>query len=140
MALIVPELFLTAAGLVRLIMATVVPRAQEKQIALWSIASLVVTGVLLAIPASSGQAARSAFGGMFAADGFALFFKVLILAAVVVTILFSLRFVGESPYPSGEYYGLLLFATVGMMFMVSGTRSEEHTSELQTRQYLVCRL
>jgi NADH-quinone oxidoreductase subunit N len=121
MALIVPELFLTAAGLVLLIMATVVPRAQEKQIALWSIASLVVTGVLLAIPASSGQAARSAFGGMFAADGFALFFKVLILAAVVVTILFSLRFVGESPYPSGEYYGLLLFATVGMMFMVSGT-------------------
>lgn len=121
MALIVPELFLTAAGLVLLIMATVVPRAQEKQIALWSIASLVVTGVLLAIPASSGPAARSAFGGMFAADGFALFFKVLILAAVVVTILFSLRFVGESPYPSGEYYGLLLFATVGMMFMVSGT-------------------
>ncbi len=121
MALIVPELFLTAAGLVLLIMATVVPRAQEKQIALWSIASLVVTGVLLAIPASSSQAARSAFGGMFAADGFALFFKVLILAAVVVTILFSLRFVGESPYPSGEYYGLLLFATVGMMFMVSGT-------------------
>ena len=121
MALIVPELFLTAAGLVLLVAATAVSRAQEKQIALWSIASLVVTGFLLAVPASAGAGARSAFGGMFAADGYSLFFKVLILAAGVVTILFSLRFVGDSPYPGGEYYGLLLFATVGMMFMVSGT-------------------
>jgi NADH-quinone oxidoreductase subunit N len=121
MILISPELFLTAAGLVLLVAATAVSRAQEKQIALWSIASLVVTGLLLAVPASHGPAARSAFGGMFAADGFALFFKVLILAAGVVTVLFSLRFVGDAPYPAGEYYALLLFASVGMMFMVSGT-------------------
>jgi NADH-quinone oxidoreductase subunit N len=121
MVLIVPELFLTAAGLVLLIVATVITRAQEKHLALWSIASLVVTGVLLAIPASAGSAARSGFGGMFTADGYSLFFKVLILAAGIVTILFSLRFVGESPYPGGEYYSLLLFATVGMLFMVSGT-------------------
>ena len=121
MILISPELFLTAAGLVLLVAATAVSRAQERQIAYGSIASLVVTGVLLLVPAAQGPAARSAFGGMFAADAFALFFKVLILAAGVVTILFSLRFVGDSPYPSGEYYGLLLFATVGMMFMVSGT-------------------
>src|SRR5512135_1040087 len=43
------------------------------------------------------------------------------LAVAVVTILYSLRFVGASPYPSGEYYGLILFATVGMLFMASGT-------------------
>lgn len=121
MILISPELFLTAAGLVLLVAATAVSRAKERQIASWSIASLVVTGLLLFVPLAQGPAARSAFGGMFAADSFALFFKLLILAAGVVTILFSLRFVGDSPYPSGEYYGLLLFATVGMMFMVSGT-------------------
>ena len=62
MILISPELFLTAAGLVLLVAATAVSRAQEKQIALWSIASLVVTGVLLAVPASTGADARSAFG------------------------------------------------------------------------------
>ena len=26
-----------------------------------------------------------------------------------------------SPYPGGEYYGLILFSTVGMLFMASGT-------------------
>src|SRR3712207_6873121 len=30
--------------------------------------------------------------------------------------------------------------TYEQMFIASGTRSEEHTSELQSRQYLVCRL
>ena len=120
MVLIVPELFLTTAGLAVLIFATIVDRAGERRLALWSVASLVVTGVLLAVPASAG-AARSAFGGMLAVDRYSLFFKVLILLAGIVTILFSLRFVGTSPYPGGEYYGLLLFATVGMLFMVSGT-------------------
>jgi NADH-quinone oxidoreductase subunit N len=121
MVLIVPELFLTAAGLVLLIFATIVSRAGEKALALWSVAALVVTGLLMAVPASVGAAARSGFGGMFLADGYSFFFKALILAAAVVTILFSLRFVGDSPYPGGEYYGLLLFSTVGMLFMVSGT-------------------
>ena len=31
-----------------------------------------------------------------------------------------MRFVGAAPYPGGEYYALLLFAGVGMLFMVSG--------------------
>src|SRR3712207_7929200 len=34
----------------------------------------------------------------------------------------------------------LLYAVVGSGFSVQGLRSEEHTSELQSRQYLVCRL
>jgi NADH-quinone oxidoreductase subunit N len=30
------------------------------------------------------------------------------------------RFVGDAPYPGGEYYSLLLFSGVGMLFMASG--------------------
>jgi NADH-quinone oxidoreductase subunit N len=44
-----------------------------------------------------------------------------VVLAALVTILFSLRFVGSSPYPGGEYYGLILFTTVGMLFMAAGT-------------------
>ena len=35
-------------------------------------------------------------------------------------MLASVRFVGAAPYPGGEYYALLLFSGVGMLFMVSG--------------------
>jgi len=38
----------------------------------------------------------------------------------VLTALASVRFVGNAPYPGGEYYALLLFTGVGMLFMVSG--------------------
>src|SRR3712207_8060864 len=34
----------------------------------------------------------------------------------------------------------LIVKSRGVIFLRSGTRSEEHTSELQSRQYLVCRL
>jgi NADH-quinone oxidoreductase subunit N len=57
---------------------------------------------------------------MFVLDNFAIFFKLLMLVSIVLTALASVRFVGNAPYPGGEYYALLLFTGVGMLFMVSG--------------------
>ena len=37
-----------------------------------------------------------------------------------MTVLASIQFVGRAPYPAGDYYALLLFTGVGMLFMVSG--------------------
>src|SRR3712207_7155313 len=34
----------------------------------------------------------------------------------------------------------VLITAIGMSFILQNVRSEEHTSELQSRQYLVCRL
>src|SRR3712207_8888029 len=42
----------------------------------------------------------------------------------------------EKPTQHGGWAGLAVGAAIGMIF----PRSEEHTSELQSRQYLVCRL
>lgn len=122
LAVIVPETFLTVAALALLVAAAWTPREKEKGLALAAIAALALTGALLYLAVSwAGALPRSAFGGMFTLDAFSLFFKGLVLVGTVVTILFSLRFVGSSPYPGGEYYGLLLFSTVGMLFMASGT-------------------
>jgi NADH-quinone oxidoreductase subunit N len=120
--LIIPELFLTAAGLALLIYATIVRRENEPRIAILSVASLAVTGLLLGVSMRfAGTLPRSAFGGMLVVDRFGLYFQGLVILAAIITILFSLHFVGESPYPGGEYYGLILFATVGMLFMAAGT-------------------
>lgn len=119
---ILPELVLTTLALGILLWATVVEREREKVLAWASLASLAVTAVLIPVAVSlAGALPRSAYGGMVALDGFGIFFKSLTLLAAAVTILFSLRFVGTSPYPGGEYYALLLLTTVGMMFMASGT-------------------
>jgi NADH-quinone oxidoreductase subunit N len=119
---ILPELVLTELALGILLWATVVKRENERVLAWASLASLAMTAALIPVAVSfSGNLPRAAFGGMFTLDGFGIFFKVLTLVAAAVTILYSLRFVGTSPYPGGEYYALLLFSTVGMLFMASGT-------------------
>ena len=119
---ILPELFLTQAALGLLIFAAVTKRESEGLVARLSLLSLGVTLGLLFVSASmSGTLPREVFAGMLTLDRFGIFFKVLILLACAATILFSLRFVGRSPYPGGEYYGLILFSAVGMLFMVSGT-------------------
>ena len=119
---ILPELVLTQLALGILLWATVVRKGREATLAWVSIASLAVAAVLIPVAARlSGPLPHAAFGGMLTLDRFSIFFKVLVLLATAVTILFSLRFVGTSSYPGGEYYALLLFSAVGMLFMASGT-------------------
>src|SRR3712207_8525143 len=43
-------------------------------------------------------------------------------------------------YPKRTFVGLALFTGQAFLYNAIFFRSEEHTSELQSRQYLVCRL
>jgi NADH-quinone oxidoreductase subunit N len=53
-------------------------------------------------------------------DPFFLFFGTLFLAATALVILLSVKYLEIEKEQEGEYYALLLFACVGMMFMASG--------------------
>jgi NADH-quinone oxidoreductase subunit N len=58
---------------------------------------------------------------MVALDHFAVFFKALFLLSSALTVLLSLDYLRRNDARPGEYYALILFATVGMMTMASGT-------------------
>jgi NADH-quinone oxidoreductase subunit N len=60
------------------------------------------------------------FAGTVLVDPFFVFFGFLFLAATALVILISVRYLEIEAEHSGEYYALMLFATIGMMFMVSG--------------------
>jgi NADH-quinone oxidoreductase subunit N len=53
-------------------------------------------------------------------DHFALFFGMIFLAATALIILLSIRYMEVEQENHGEFYALMLFATIGMMFMVEG--------------------
>src|SRR5271165_7060274 len=53
-------------------------------------------------------------------DGFSLIFGVIFLAATALIILLSIRYMEIEQETEGEYYALILFAAIGMMFMASG--------------------
>jgi NADH-quinone oxidoreductase subunit N len=53
-------------------------------------------------------------------DSFFLFFATVFLAATALVILLSVKYLEIEDEQEGEYYALLLFACIGMMFMASG--------------------
>ena len=78
---------------------------------------LVVAGILVSFGIGSGT--TQAFGGGFVTDGFARFMKLLILSGTALTLLLSLTYAEKEDMARFEYPVLFLFATLGMMMMVS---------------------
>jgi len=81
------------------------------------IIALVLALVLVATTASGGV--MLTFGGMFINDPFAVYFKVLILIASCLTLVMSRDYMEQQGIARFEYAILVLFATLGMLMMVS---------------------
>ena len=118
MLFILPELVLTLGSLVLMLAAAWGGQASTRAISYAAVALLIGAGIALAGPASTGG---EAFDGLWRADAFGTFAKVLIYIASGVAILIAPRFFAES---SGddlrpEYPVLMLLAAVGMGMMVS---------------------
>ena len=62
---------------------------------------------------------ESAFNESIVLDGFALFFTMIFLMAAALTILSSIHYVRLTRIHEGEFYALILFATVGMILMAA---------------------
>ena len=60
------------------------------------------------------------FSNSLLVDPFFLFFGFIFLIATALVIILSVRYLQIEDENHGEYYALMLFATVGMMFMASG--------------------
>ena len=60
------------------------------------------------------------FGGTILIDPFFVFFSFIFLASAALVILLSMRYLEIEGEHHGEFYALVLFATIGMMFMASG--------------------
>lgn len=108
---LVPEIVLTVLALIVLLSELVIKRTET--IGTLTIVSVAVTAYF--IPESFG----SAFGGMFISDGYSTFFKFIFLTSLILTVLISSRYLEIEASPHGEYYSLLMFSTIGMMFMAS---------------------
>lgn len=114
-----PEMFLVAIGLLVLLSSTIGRGIENRMAATISAGGLFVTAVLV-LWIKTIAPADPILAGMFIIDGYALFWKILLLLATGITVVLSERFIAEGDYRPGEYYALLLLATSGMLLMVSG--------------------
>jgi NADH-quinone oxidoreductase subunit N len=120
--LIVPELILTLSACVVLVLEVILPRRDRKWTAYFALAGIVMAAVslLLLWQTNRDNLPLDAFYGMVRIDGFGLVFKTIFLLAAALTIAVSLRYLDVEGEQRGEYYALILFATVGMMFLACG--------------------
>jgi len=118
---LLPELVLAACGMIVLIGGVAAGPRRGGVPALLAIASLVATAAALLWTVGRGDAGASYFFGMFVVDRFAVFFKALFLLTAALAVLLSVDYLRRHGYRAGEYHALVLFATLGMMVMASGS-------------------
>lgn len=111
-----PELTLSITAMVLLLLSVAASPAVRR-----AIPYLSLLGVALALLLCISLWGKSAyaFNRMVVLDNYALFFKTIFLITTALTVLMSIRYLKEQGYEHGEYYVLILFAAVGMMFMAS---------------------
>ena len=115
---LLPTLILTIAGILVLFWDLWMQEEERPLLAWLGLTGLVLTGVV-----SFGLFGRneSAFNGMLALDSYALFFNLIFCLAAGMTLLMSIDYLGATDIRPGEYYALILFATVGMVLMAAAT-------------------
>ena len=119
--LIVPELILTVCACLALVMEVVLPYRKSKLVAYFSLAGIALAAVSLVVQYLSGTGVPiDGFYGMIRLDGFALVFQSIFLVGAALAIAISTRYLDIEGEQHGEYYALVLFATVGMMFLACG--------------------
>ena len=108
---LMPEIIVSSAAILLLVLDLVF----KNKGVLALVGVIAAAATLYVLPASYGET----FGGMFISDSYSMYFKVIFLINFVLTVLISLKYIQRQKAEYGEYYGLLLFATAGMMIMAS---------------------
>ena len=114
---ILPELVLTVGSLAVLIVDVLLPK--ERRAALAWVTLLVIGATMVSLLPFTNTRVEVAHG-LLAVDRFGLFFKFVFLLAAAITVLMSVRYLAIEGASPGEYYFLILCATLGMMIMAGG--------------------
>ncbi|MCK5622750.1 MAG: NADH-quinone oxidoreductase subunit NuoN [Alphaproteobacteria bacterium] len=112
-----PEIILAVSGMVLLMAGVFGPR--KRAVGLVTNMTLAAFIVALALIAVVSGGSATAFGDMFITDQFAIFMKVMILAGSFFAVVMSGDYMKNEGIARFEFPILILFATVGMMMMVS---------------------
>ncbi|MEK6582296.1 MAG: NADH-quinone oxidoreductase subunit N [Nitrospirota bacterium] len=108
---VLPEIVMTVLALAILLADLVIKRKE-------TIAFLSIAGVALVTYVLVGSMGTT-FNGMFLSDGYSMFFKLIFMLNVILTVLISVKYIVIEKVNFGEYYALILFSTLGMMIMAS---------------------
>ena len=118
--LLLPEMMLVLFAM-GILLTDYLLEARDKYFnALMAMLGVIFSGICLWQLRAVAERGALGFNNSLLVDPFSLFFGFIFLIATALVIVLSVRYLKIEDENHGEYYALILFATVGMMFMASG--------------------
>src|SRR6266851_8998577 len=111
-----PELILTAAGTLVMLIEAV---AERRWPHLYGNLSLIALLCAMGGAVYAFTMPGTAFSGMLIVDGFATFFRVLVIGVGILCVLASYRFLDRENAETGNYHALILFSIAGQCVMAT---------------------
>src|SRR3569833_1364248 len=110
------EIILTVMGTVLMVLDPLFARRLPRIFGHISIATLIAA-IFAAI--SANGVPGFAFSNLLVIDGFGTYFRILVLAIGILTVLSSYRYLSREQADTGEYHALVLFSIMGQCLMVT---------------------
>ncbi|MCZ6557147.1 MAG: NADH-quinone oxidoreductase subunit N [SAR324 cluster bacterium] len=114
---VLPEIIIAVMGMVVIVIELFGTGRDTRNLAYLSLLSLIVAGYVDVLLLGRNL---EGFWGTVSADDYSIAFELIFLTVSGLTVLISIRYLEDRLLRHGEYYALLLFATVGMMLLASG--------------------
>lgn len=113
---IAPEVILCFFGIVIMLLDPLIGPTRQRALGWLAFLAtlLAIFGVHLMEFITPAGGPTGAYNDVIRADGFSIFFHLVILAAAALCILGSIDYLQDENIQKGEYYALVLFATAGM--------------------------
>lgn len=111
-----PEMILTLVGTLIMLLEPFTGDGKKNGMGI-----VALIGLLAAIPATAfaGSMPGYAFSHMLIIDGFATFFRYVVIGIGILTVCSSFQYLRRENHNSGEYYALLLFSITGQCVMAA---------------------
>ncbi|MBX7222768.1 MAG: NADH-quinone oxidoreductase subunit N [Blastocatellia bacterium] len=112
---LMPEIAVSITGIVIMMYDAFAPKGSRRGAGYIALAGLVAAGVSVAY--LWNESIPPAFSGMLLTDKLRLFFDAIFILVAGVSVLMAMQPLDDERLPAGEYFTLLMFATVGMLLM-----------------------
>jgi NADH-quinone oxidoreductase subunit N len=113
---VLPEIILTLVGTLIMFLEAIYSDRQKRIFAPIAVAGLVAA--LIAAIAANGDPGP-AFNNMLIVDGFATFFRVLVIAVGLLAVFGSTEYLRRENASGGEFFALIVFSLVGQCIMAT---------------------
>jgi NADH-quinone oxidoreductase subunit N len=113
---ILPEIIMTIAGALIMLLEGLLGENKKRNLALLTFVAFAAA--LVSAVAANADPGLS-FSNMLIVDGFATFFRVLVIAVGILSLFSATQYLKREHAESSEYYALLLFSVTGQCVMAT---------------------